>query len=310
VLVLIGASLLLFFVLKAAPAETRDSLRLMGETAEQALPQGVEGAVETGAGSAAAEYIRWLGAIAMGDFGSSTALQRGRPASVLIWPSAARSFVLLAAGMTLAMGFALCLAAARIRRGDTARWRVFGAAVGLLSAIPVFLYVYVFVSGGNRLISFGASEGWWVPPPWFPLPMEAALLPWLVAALILAVGDGGLVDLYQRFHGEMGHAAKGDYMTGVRMLGLSVPGVVARGFIPGALSHVSRRVSFFLGSLVVLEAALGWPGLGYLAWRAAAERDMPVLLGSALVMATALRLITMGNDLASFLADPRRRGRR
>ena len=30
----------------------------------------------------------------------------------------------------------------------------------------------------------------------------------------------------------------------------------------------------------VLEAALGWPGLGYLAWRAAAARDMPVLLGS------------------------------
>ena len=86
----------------------------------------------------------------------------------------------------------------------------------------------------------------------------------------------------------MVHAAKGDYMAGVRMQGLSVPGVVARGFFPGALSHVSRRVSFFLGSLVVPGGGAGWPGIGYLAWRAAAERDMPVLLGSALVMAAVL----------------------
>ncbi len=96
-------------------------------------------------------------------------------------------------------------------------------------------------------------------------------------------------------------------MTGVRVQGLSVPGAVARGFVPGALSHLSRRISFLLGSLVVLEAALGWPGIGYLAWRAAGERDMPVLLGAALVMAAALRLAYMAADFIGHVADPRRR---
>ena len=105
----------------------------------------------------------------------------------------------------------------------------------------------------------------------------------------------------------MTHAAAGEHLSGSRMLGLSVPWVMARSFLPGALSHVSRRVSFFLGSVVVLEAALGWPGLGYLAWRAAAERDMPVLLGSTLVMSVALRVTLMANDFIGYLADPRLR---
>lgn len=96
-------------------------------------------------------------------------------------------------------------------------------------------------------------------------------------------------------------------MAGVRVGGLSVPGVIARGFTPGALSHLARRISFFLGSVVVLEAALGWPGIGYLAWRAAAERDMAVLLGAALIMSVALRLILMGVKAVSFVVDPRRR---
>jgi peptide/nickel transport system permease protein len=306
ILVLVGASLLLFLVLKAAPSDERRMLRL--DQSAAALTAGtVPPPAPTGATAWAGEFGNWLGGAAVGDFGTSHALQKGRPASDLIWPATLRSFLLLAAGLSIALSGALAVSISRFVRPQS-RFRLGAeAAISLVSAIPVFLYVYAAVAGGNRFISFGVAEGWWSAPDWFPLPIKADFIPWLFAAVILAVGDAGLMDLVQRFRSEMVQAGSGEYMTGVRVQGLSVPGVVARGFIPGALSHLSRRISFLLGSLVVLEAALGWPGIGYLAWRAAAERDMPVLLGAALVMAVALRLAYMAADFIGHVADPRRR---
>lgn len=301
-LVLAGASLLLFVILKAAPSDDRRMLRLDVSTS-----QGLAAASEEAKPSWTGEYAGWLGNAATGDFGISSSLQRGRPASDLIWPAAWDSLKLIVAGVGLSVAIALLVAIWRVYRPASVAGKAAAGALGFFSAIPVFLYVYIGVASGNRLISYGGAEGWWALPKWFPLPMTQALAPWLFAALILAVGDGGLMDLFQRFAGELTHAGSGEHMVGARLLGIPVHREIARGFLPDALSHIARRISFFLGSMVVLEATLGWTGLGYLAWRAAAERDMPVLLGSALIMATALRLTLLVFDFTGFVADPRRR---
>ncbi len=302
-LVLVGASLLLFLLLRQAPTDSHRFLRLGQDVAGQSVsaPQSEV------APSASEQYFHWLGEVVTGNFGISRALQKGRPASELLWPSAKRSFGLVSVGLLISTFLALAAAILKLLQPHSRFLRLNSTMIGFFSAIPVFLYVYMAVAGGNRAISWGAGLGYWNLPAWFPLPMEPALVPWFFAALFLAVGDGGLVDLYQRFTSELQHSSNGEYMTGVRVGGLSVPGVIARGFIPGAVSHMARRVSFFLGSVVVLEAALGWPGIGYLAWRAAAERDMAVLLGAALIMSVALRLTLMAVKAISFVVDPRRR---
>ena len=84
-------------------------------------------------------------------------------------------------------------------------------------------------------------------------------------------------------------------------------GAVLRVALPGITAYLSRRLAFVLGSLVVVESAVGWPGLGYLAWRAASTRDLPVLLGVALVMAVAVRVAWVAAEVLSYSADPRRR---
>jgi peptide/nickel transport system permease protein len=305
-LVLVGASLLLFIVLKAAPAEEHLQLRLKSDQAVETVTKNNTDS-DAFLTSTVSEYTSWLFGVVQGEFGTSHSLQRGRKASELIWPAARTSFTLLLAGMLIAAFLALTIAIGVILRPYSVVFRVLSTIIGFFSAIPVFLYVYGLVHFGNRTIVWGAENAHWALPHWFPLPANPAIAPWLMAALILGVGDGGLIDLLQRFKSELYHASKGDHITGARLLGLSIPVEIARGFIPGALSHLARRVSFFLGSLVVLEAALGWPGIGYLAWRAAAERDMPVLLGSAFVMAVALKLVLMVFEFVSFIADPRRR---
>lgn len=301
-LVLLGASLLLFAVARAAPGEGVRPAGLV-VTAEgrgalvQPLPR-----------SWTAEYGAWLAGVARGDFGRSAALQRGRPVAELLGAAFRRSFALAAAALALSAALAAVLATAVALRPRSVVARLAAVLVHGLSTVPVFLWVYVAVAGGNALVVRGAREGWWALPSWFPFPSSDAWVPWAAAVGILAVGDGLLADLYRRFRGELEHASRGEHLVGVRMLGLSVPLAVARGVLPGASSHLARRISFALGSLVVLESAVGWPGLGYLAWRAAAERDVPVLLGVALVLAAVVRAAVLCADAVWFAADPRSRG--
>ena len=72
-LVLVGARLVLFLVLKAAPADTEHQLRLGLGRADQVA--GVAHAVDEP--SVWSQYTGWLGGTLRGDFGKSDALQRG-----------------------------------------------------------------------------------------------------------------------------------------------------------------------------------------------------------------------------------------
>jgi peptide/nickel transport system permease protein len=214
---------------------------------------------------------------------------------------------LAAVGLAFSTLGALALAVIRTLRPRSRLAALAGSAAQVLSNLPVFLCVYGAVVGGNAFLAWGAREGFWSLPAWFPFPSQSTWFPWLAAAAILALGDGLLVDLYQRFQDELRRASTGDFLLGVRLLGMSVPRAVARGFLPGAASHVCRRIGFVLGSMVVLESAVGWPGLGYLAWRSAAERDLPVLLAVALVFALVVRLAVMTAEWVWYTADPRKR---
>jgi peptide/nickel transport system permease protein len=301
VAVLLGTSLLLFAVVRLAPDGTGSPL---GRVSTYGL---LEGAPSPRHDVWTIQYGHWLADTLKGDFGRSTALQRGRPVAELLTAAVGRSFALAAAALGLSVFSALGLAGWRAIRPRSRLAMMAGGASHLISVVPVFLLVYLAVGWGNGLLASAAGSGWLELPPWFPYPSRVALVPWLLTAAILAVGDGMLADLYGRFRGELEQSARGDHLIGARVLGLSVRGTVLRGALPGISAHLSRRLAFALGSLVVVESAVGWPGLGYLAWRAASTRDLPVLLGVALVMAVAVRVGWVMAEVAGYIADPRRR---
>jgi peptide/nickel transport system permease protein len=305
VLVLLGASLALFALVRASPGDAAASLGFL--TPDQAGP-GAELRRQLGLDAPwFVQYGRWLSGVVRGDFGRSAALQMGRPVAELLWPAARRSLALAAAGLSLSALSALCLAGLRRARPFSRILALVDGIAHVLSAVPVFLFTYALVAGGNALVSWGLGRGFWSAPSWFPLPARDSWLPWLLAAGVLALGDGFFLDLYQRLRTELEQAGAGEHLVGARLLGLSIPRVVGRALLPGIASHLSRRASFALGSLVVLESVLGWPGLGWLAWRAAGERDMPVLLGVALVSALVVRMGVLAADAVWYAADPRSR---
>ncbi|GAB6061715.1 ABC transporter permease subunit [Deferrisoma palaeochoriense] len=288
-LVLLGTTLLLYGVLRAAPT---------------VAPAKRIGVVEGPAAGVAGlpGYGEWLLGALRGDLGRSAAVQQGRPVVALILPGLRRSLGL--AGAALAVSTLLAVTVSRWARRRFLG-RLAGTLAHLASALPVFLLVYAITVLGNRLVAAGAQGGWWDLPSWFPFPSRDHWVPWVVAVVVLAVGDGLLADLLGRIRAEVRAAGRVEHRVGARLLGIPEAAVTVRETLPGVAAHLSRRVAFVLGSTVILEAALGWPGLGYLTWRAAAERDLPLLLGSAVALAAVVRLAGVVAEAAGRWADPR-----
>ncbi len=297
VLVLWGASLLAHVILRSAPGP--------GPGAPEALRM-----TQTAPGTpeAAPSYGVWLRRALRADLGRSARIQQGRPVVHLLAAAARRSLCLAGAAMVMAAFSALGLAWVRSAFPQAHLLRAVSGLVHLSSALPVFLLVYTAVIFGNRLLSAGAQHGLWSLPAWFPFPSRDHWIPWTAAAGILALGDGLLADMYRRFSAELDRTRAHDYWIGARLLGVPLHRLLFRAALPGLAAYLSRRTAFVLGSTVVLESALGWPGLGYLAWRAAAERDTPVLLGCTLVMALVVRVTAVAADAVRYWADPRLRG--
>ncbi len=65
------------------------------------------------------------------------------------------------------------------------------------------------------------------------------------------------------------------------------------------------QLGYLIGGSVLVETVFTWPGTGYLLNKAVLTRDIPLLQGIILVLATAFVLINLVVDLAQSLIDPR-----
>jgi ABC-type dipeptide/oligopeptide/nickel transport system permease component len=82
-------------------------------------------------------------------------------------------------------------------------------------------------------------------------------------------------------------------------------GHIMRNSLIPVVSMLGLYLGRLLGSAFIVETIFGWPGLGRLTVQAIFDRDLPVVLGAALIVATAYLLINFLVDLAHAWLDPR-----
>ena len=99
------------------------------------------------------------------------------------------------------------------------------------------------------------------------------------------------------------------YIVTARAKGLPEPRVVWRHAWRNALFPVLTLFGLWLPILVsgsvFVESVFAWPGLGSLAIGAVGNRDYPVLMGTAVLVATVVVLGTLLSDVAHAVLDPR-----
>ena len=143
-------------------------------------------------------------------------------------------------------------------------------------------------------------------PFWFPLPsLEGEYVPYLFAALALALGDATLGDLLRGVDRELATLSGRRYIHSARTRGASVARHGTPEFTITAVGLFASRLVFLLGGVVIIEKIFNLEGAGELLWDAALERDYSVVVGvtflSTLVVIVAMFLA----DMYQFLTDPR-----
>jgi len=295
---LFGVSLLVFVVIRVLPGDP--ALLIMGTqgspeaTARLRHAMGLDQPLLV-------QYVDWLGRALRGDLGVS--IQYDIPVGRLIvsrFPVTLPLALLAALFMTLtALPFGLYAAMRRGRAGDYLTMIVSQLGIAVPSFWSGLLLILLF-SVRLGWVPSGGFEGWskGLGPALTSLLLPALALGFFQAAVLIRATRSAVLDVL----GE-------DYVRTARAKGLSERTVIGTHTFRNAMIPVLTVTGVQLGQLIagsiVLESVFALPGLGRLALGAIAARDLPVVQGVTLFIASAIIAINFAVDLAYAFLDPR-----
>jgi peptide/nickel transport system permease protein len=243
------------------------------------------------------QYATWMGRLATGDLGRS--LVSRRPVAEELAYHARFTFALGAVGWLLSYVIALPLGIwAGFRPGGMVDRMTTGFAV-LLASMPSFLT-------GIALITVFALTLRWLPPAGFRTEAHM-VLPALTLALGLAafsvrVIRSAIVEVRGAF-----------YMTFARIRGLGAAAAFRHHGVRNAavpvVTFAALQFAFVVDGFVIVETLFNYPGLGELLVKALLARDVPVIMGVALLIGLLYAVLNLVADILCLQLDPRRRAR-
>jgi peptide/nickel transport system permease protein len=99
-----------------------------------------------------------------------------------------------------------------------------------------------------------------------------------------------------------------EFIVGLRAKGLTDLGIflhVVKNAAPTALAVMGLQLGYLLGGSILIETVFSWPGTGFLLNSAIFQRDLPLLQGTILVLATFFVVLNLLVDVMQTLLDPR-----
>ena len=240
------------------------------------------------------QYLRYLGAVAKGDFGPSLKyrhhtvndiIAQGLPVSLALG-SLAFCFAL---GVGIPLGFYTA-----VRKGT---WMECATSFFVLLAICIPALVL-----GPVLIIFLGIRWRWFPTGLWISPWHA-ILPTLTLGLYFS---GKVARLMREGLLNTLHAA---FITTARAKGLSEIGIYFKHAFPLAVlplvSYSGPLLADLLTGSFVVENIFQIPGLGVFLVNSSLSRDYPMVVGLVLLYAILLLVLNLAVDLSYTLLDPR-----
>jgi len=213
-------------------------------------------------------YLRYLGGLARGDFGFSKSLNR--PVGELLKERLPLTLVSLAYGVLGGASLGLLLAVV------TVWWRAPGSGFlpallsGLCLALPAAVMALFF-------LWMGAGGRWAIALVVFPHVYRYA--------------KNLLADTWQSPH-VLAAEAKGLSSTRVMFAHVLTP------TLPQLAALAGISVSLAFGASIPIEVISDTPGVGQLAWKAAIDRDLPLLVNITVLVALMTLVVNSLADLA------------
>jgi peptide/nickel transport system permease protein len=245
------------------------------------------------------QYLVWLGRIAQGDLGRSIATRR---AVILdVRDALANSLVLALSSSLLAFVIGVGLGLLAAFRQGRALDKLASAVAVVGVSIPHYwagiILIIIFSVQLNWLPAMGAADGGDVVDYLRHMTLPTVALALIPLGVITRVVRSAALDVLNQ-----------EFVLALRAKGLAVRRVfmhVVKNSAPQIFTVLGLQFGFQLGGSVLVETVFSWPGTGYLLNLAIFQRDIPVLQGVILVLATFFVLLNLAVDLLQTLVDPR-----
>ena len=287
---LLIAVTLVFFAFQLIPGDV--ARMFAGEQAPEEVVQQMR--VELGLDRPVLEqYFVYLGRLIRGDLGES--FITGRPVVVEIadrfWNTV--QLAVVATVFATVCGLSMGIMAAVHREGF---WDYLFSAISLVGiSMPIFwiaLLLMTLFSVQWGILPTAGNETW----RHYIMPMFVLAI--YSIAFIMRMTRSSLLDLFGQ-----------DFTRTARAKGLSehttlIRHVLRNAWIP-IVTIIGLRFGYMLGGAVIVETIFAWPGIGRLLVTAVGQRDIPVVQGVLLVVATTFIFINLGVDILYAKLDPR-----
>jgi peptide/nickel transport system permease protein len=249
----------------------------------------------------AVQYGEWLGRALRGDLGVS--LQYDVPVGRLILSRLPVTIplTLMAAAFMLTAALPLGLYAARRHRGAGDYLAMLVSQIGL--AVPGFwagLLLILLFSVHLGWVESGGFAGWssGIWPGVRSLLLPALALGLFQTAILVRATRSSVLDVLRE-----------DYVRTARAKGVGELSVLAKHTLRNAMIPIATVAGLQLGQLmagsIILESVFALPGIGRLVLGAITARDLPLVQGVTLFLASTIVLINFVVDLLYSVLDPR-----
>ena len=260
-----------------------------------------------------AQYFKYLGDVATGNFGESLTTQPGNSVGRIVMDAIPWTLGLV--GITTILAFVLGTGI-----GIVGAWRRGGRLDSLMPPIFVIMTVIPYFWLGLIVILIFGVKLHWLPYfftynitltpglnwAFISNVLEHAILP-AFTLLILTIGTWILT-----MRNTMITTLAEDYVRMARAKGL--PGrrimldYAARNAILPNLTGFAMSLGFVVGGAILIEQVFNYQGVGWLLLQAVDNNDYPLIQALFLLITAAVLLAILLSDIAIAILDPRTRG--
>src|SRR3984893_17547856 len=298
--ILLGASLVVFVLMKMVPGDAADIL-IPPEAGKEVAAMirerfGLDQPIHI-------QYLRWLQAMASGDFGVS--IFTNQPVAEELFGALVNTLKLALPAVFL--GFSLGVLLGALAAYYHATWldKLFSGFLITGVRLPHYWVGMVLVAIFAVVLNVLPGQG--MGPEGFPSSWEQIkhlILPVVTLSLIPMGVVSRLVraNVLEIRSMEVVFALAAKGLTGRRVL-LHI----MKNAAPSALALMGLQFGYLLAGSILVETVFNWPGSGGLMNLAIFRRDIPVLSATILVLAAIFVAINILVDVLQALIDPRMR---
>lgn len=300
-LLLVGATFVIYITIRSAPGDAIDAISPMGTPDDVKLRLAAEFGLDR---DPLTGYVAWLVRSITGDFGESLVFAPGAGVMEIALPAYGRTLLLSAVALLVCL--AIALGAAILLGQASRRQQALTGPLYVVTSAPSFVVAVVFAQFVNWFVFNYVDQAGYEPPIWYPIPIYTeSLMPYVFAVVALVAGDGLFMDFFNAVRAELTALRNAQFIAAVKAKGAKTVGHIARNMLVPIVSGYAARLPIVLGGVVIVEYIFTLDGGGYLLLEASRERDFPVVVGLSVLFTATIIVVNLIADLVRALIDPR-----